>query len=81
MEIQAEVSLYPMGEKDVLPAILDLIRRLEAAGLRVEPGPLSTLVSGECGAVFAALGEAYAAVAEGGRRVLVVKVVNGRGVA
>ena len=77
MQIQAEVSLYPLGERDALPEILALIGALRAAGLRVDPGPLSTLVSGECQAVFATLGTAYARTARQGRRVLVLKIVNG----
>lgn len=77
MQIQAEISLYPLGELDALPEILAFIDRLEAAGLEVQPGPLSTLASGECRAVFAALGEAFAAAGGKGRRVLTVKALSG----
>jgi uncharacterized protein YqgV (UPF0045/DUF77 family) len=75
MLVQAEVSLYPIGQGDPLPAIMDFVARLEAAGLSVQPGPLSTLVSGESALLFPALGRAYEKAAAG-RRVLVVKIHN-----
>lgn len=77
MMVQAEVSLYPLGEKDLLPPILAFVRCLERAGLRVEPGPLATLVAGESAAVFEALREAYDEACLTGRRALVVKMING----
>jgi uncharacterized protein YqgV (UPF0045/DUF77 family) len=76
MIIQAEISLYPLRESDVVPAIYDFVRRLEQAGLQVEVGAMSSLVSGESALVFSALREAYEAACLGGSRVLVVKVRN-----
>lgn len=76
MLVQAEVSLYPLGEKDLAPPIFTFVRRLEREGLSVEPGPMSTLVAGASADVFAALREAYEETCLTGRRVLVVKLLN-----
>lgn len=76
MLIQAEVSLYAMGEVDLVPAVYEFVRRLERDGLDVEPGPMSTLVAGESGLVFEAVREAYEDAARGGRRALVIKIMN-----
>lgn len=76
MIVQAEVSLYPLGEADPAREIDAFVRRIARSGLTVETGPLSTLVSGESGLVFRALEEAYAANAEGERRVMIVKMKN-----
>ncbi len=54
MVIGAQVSLYPLGQPDLLPGIQDVWEALEEAGLQKEPGPMSTLVSGEDGVGLAA---------------------------
>lgn len=76
MLVQAEVSLYPLGEKDLALLIDHFVRRLERDGLRIEPGPMSTLLVGESDLVFQALQEAYEEAGRQGRRVLVVKMMN-----
>jgi uncharacterized protein YqgV (UPF0045/DUF77 family) len=77
MNVQAELSLYALGQADLLPSIYEFVRRLERPGLHLETGRMSSLLTGESSLVFAALGEAYAAVADGEHKhVLVVKMVN-----
>lgn len=76
MLVQAEVSLYPLGEKDLAPPIYTFVRRLEREGLRIEPGPMGTLVAGESELVFQALREAYEEAGRLGRRALVIKMLN-----
>jgi uncharacterized protein YqgV (UPF0045/DUF77 family) len=76
MLVQAEISLYPLGEKELAAPIFTFVRRLEREGLRIEPGAMSTLVAGESELVFAALREAYAETCRTGRRVLIVKLLN-----
>jgi len=53
--ISAQVSLYPLRTEHLGPAIDAFADALREAGLRVEPGPMSTLVIGEADALFAAL--------------------------
>ena len=76
MNIQAEVSLYPLQTQEIGEAISSFVDDLERAGLAVRKGNMSTMLSGDGGAVFAAVGEAFGRVADGGQAVLVMKVSN-----
>ena len=49
---------------------------MNAAGLAVQPGNMSSTVSGDVNAVFSAMSAAFAAAAEDGQIVLVMKVSN-----
>ena len=73
---QAEVSLYPLKTKDISKEIDAFLRELEAAGCRVEPGRMSSVVSADTHTLFAGLERAYRKAAEGGAIVLAVKVSN-----
>jgi uncharacterized protein YqgV (UPF0045/DUF77 family) len=74
--ISAQVSLYPLGEEDLSPAIDKALHIFHEHGLDVEPGPMSTLVMGDDETVFAALQAAFRCVAERGRMVMVVTYSN-----
>lgn len=76
MKIQAEISVYPLGQHDLTAQIENFVRWLECPGLTLEIGPLSTLVTGESTVLFDALEQAYALIAENGRCVLLVKIIN-----
>lgn len=76
MIVQAEVSLYALGEEDLAPCIDSFVRRLERPGLRIEVGPLSSLLTGESDLVFEALREAFQEVCRTGSRVLVAKLLH-----
>lgn len=76
MTVHAQVSLYPLRQARLGPAIDALREALEEAGLDVRPGPMSTLVGGEADRLFAALGTAFEAAARRGDVVLVVTVSN-----
>ena len=55
MDIAVEISFYPL-ERDFVPPIRDFIERLQAhAALKVVGNSMSTQVSGEYGAVMAAI--------------------------
>lgn len=75
MDVSCEFSLYPLKTEHLSPPIDAAVAVLERHGLRVETGPMSSLVSGPLGTVFAALAEAFAAAAED-RLVLVATVSN-----
>lgn len=75
-ELTAQVSLYPLGQDDLSPAIDAVLRVFEAHGLRVEPGAMSTLLAGEDGALFAALHEAARTADRAGKMVMVITVSN-----
>lgn len=76
MNVQAEISLYPLRSDDLGNAIEAFLRDLNVAGLTVKPGNMSSTVSGDVNAVFSTMGAAFAAVAEDSQVVLVMKVSN-----
>jgi len=76
MNVQAEISLYPLRTNDLEHAIESFLGDLRATGLPVQPGDMSSMVSGDVDAVFSAVGAAFKTVAKDGRAVLVIKVSN-----
>jgi len=76
MRVTAQVSAYPLGQESFLPAIGAAIAALQGSGLEIQVGPLSTLVTGDDEAVFAALRQAFLAAAAYGATVLVSTVTN-----
>ena len=76
MNVQAEVSLYPLQTQEIGKAIDGFVGDLERAGLTVRKGNMSSTLSGDVDAVFATVGEAFRTVAGDGQVVLVLKVSN-----
>lgn len=76
MIVQAEVSLYPLGEPDLSPAIETLVEAIKERGCAVEMGPMSSLVQGDSSDVFPALQTGFEIVARRWRCVMVLKVSN-----
>lgn len=74
--ISAQVSLYPLGQKDLSPAIDEALNIFRQYGLDVTPGAMSTLVVGDDAAVFSALQEAFQRAAKEDRAVMVVTFSN-----
>lgn len=74
--IATQVSLYPLGQETLSPAIDEALRIFREHGLDVEPGAMSTMISGDDVAIFAALQEAFRRVAEQGRVVMIVTFSN-----
>ncbi len=76
MHTQAELSLYPLNSDALADAVEQFIGNLARPGLSVEPGRMSTVISGDHAEVFGALSESYARAAEDNQVVLVVKFSN-----
>ena len=76
MRVQAEVSLYPLRTATLMDSIQAFCDALAAGGVEVCSGPMSSLVAGESGQVFAALGRAFEQVGRERDVVLVLKVSN-----
>lgn len=74
--ISAQVSLYPLGTEDLSPAIDEALHVFGQHGLKVVPGSMSTLVSGDEGAIFSALQAVLRRNSEQGRVVMVVTFSN-----
>ena len=74
--ITAQVSLYPLRQVSVGPAVCEAVRIFRERGLETRMGAMSTLVRGEEQAVFAALQEAFHRAAEHGDTVMTVTFSN-----
>lgn len=76
MLISAQVSIYPLRQERLSPAIQALSDALRSAGMSPEVGSMSTIVTGEADAVFTALREGFIRAAVTGHVVMTVTVSN-----
>jgi uncharacterized protein YqgV (UPF0045/DUF77 family) len=76
MTVSAQISLYPLRQERLSPAIEALRQALEREGLAAQVGPMSTLVSGEASRVFAALRYGFEQAAAAGPVAMTVTVSN-----
>ncbi len=74
--ITAQVSLYPLRQEPLSPIIEEALGTVEEHGLHVEPGAMSSLISGDCAAVFAALQDTFRQAAAQGDLVMVATFSN-----
>jgi uncharacterized protein YqgV (UPF0045/DUF77 family) len=74
--ISAQVSLYPLRQQSLSPAIEQAMAAFEQHDVQVEPGSMSTVLVGDDSEVFGALQAAFRQVAEQGHAVMVVTVSN-----
>jgi uncharacterized protein YqgV (UPF0045/DUF77 family) len=79
MKIDAEVSLYPLRSANLSKPISCFLEGLQNKAVKVEPGSMSSLITGECSDVFRAMADAFEKGAEEGDVVLVMKVSNACG--
>jgi uncharacterized protein YqgV (UPF0045/DUF77 family) len=73
--VSAQVSLYPLRQEKLSPAINEALTVFQRHGLEVQPGPMSSVITGG-EAVFAALREAFWQAAGQGEVVMVVTLSN-----
>jgi uncharacterized protein YqgV (UPF0045/DUF77 family) len=76
MGVSAQVSVYPLGQHDLTPAIDAAWKAFESRGVTYEAGRMSTILEGDEGEVFEALREAFVAASAEGGTVMVVTVSN-----
>ena len=76
MNIQAEISLYPLRTDHIGNIISRFAEELRANGLKPEIGTMSTMVKGECHMVFTAVERAFDACGSEGDIVLIFKASN-----
>lgn len=74
--VSAQVSIYPLRQEHLTPAIEAVTAALEGRGLQTEVGPMSTLVTGTAEALFAALEEGFSRAAANGHVVMTITVSN-----
>lgn len=74
--ITAQVSLYPLGEADLSPAIDAAIGEIGRHGIEYRTGEMSTVLWGDDEKVFPALQGAFREAASRGHIVMTVTVSN-----
>jgi uncharacterized protein YqgV (UPF0045/DUF77 family) len=76
MFISAQVSLYPLRQQNLSPAIEKTLAIFKNNALQVSPGAMSSVVSGEDGILFDALREAFRTASAEGDVVMAVTFSN-----
>jgi len=76
MNVELEVSLYPLTKEYLEHPVHDFVELLEKHGCTVENGPLSSIVKGESSSVFEALRLGYEQAVQKSGCVLIVKACN-----
>ena len=76
MGVTAQVSVYPLGQTQLEPAIEAVWGVLRAHGLHYQAGPMSTRLEGNEETVFAALRDAFQAAAQFGGTVMTITISN-----
>jgi uncharacterized protein YqgV (UPF0045/DUF77 family) len=74
--VSAQVSIYPLRQEQLSPAVTRVLEIFQEHGLDTNPGPMSTLIMGSGNTVFAALQNAFEGVSEQGPVVMVVTLSN-----
>lgn len=76
MSVSAQISIYPLRQEHLRPAVEDVRLALESRGLEPQLGPMSTLVTADADRIFSALREAFERAAERGSVAMVLTVSN-----
>ena len=76
MHVSAQISLSPLRQEHLSPAITALEDLFEKENLRPWVGPMSTVVEGESDAVFSALHKAFIEASKNGQVVPTITVSN-----
>jgi uncharacterized protein YqgV (UPF0045/DUF77 family) len=76
MQISAQISLYPLKQPSISPAIEEAWKILEEGKLDLKKGQMSSVVSGEAEEVFRAIKEVFLKSAELGPVSMVVTFSN-----
>jgi uncharacterized protein YqgV (UPF0045/DUF77 family) len=74
--VTAQISVYPLRQVELAPVIDEALELLRQHPLKVIPGPMSTLVSGDDAQVFAALRQVFEKAAAEGDVVMVATLSN-----
>ena len=76
MIVSAQIAVYPLRQDHLTPAIAAVSHALEAAGVRHDVGPMSTMLTGEAATVFRALEQAFVEAGALGHVVMTITVSN-----
>jgi uncharacterized protein YqgV (UPF0045/DUF77 family) len=76
MSVSAQISIYPLRQQRLGPAVEAVRLALESRGLDPEVGPMSTVVTADADRIFPALREAFEQAAATGLVAMVLTVSN-----
>ena len=76
MDVAAQVSLYPLRQPELSSVIECALTVFREHGLKVTPGSMSTVVSGDYDRMFDALKQAFRQAAEQGETVMIISLSN-----
>jgi len=76
MKVQAEVSLYPLRQKNLAKPISRFCELLQKDKLNVQTGPMSSLIMADSDVLFKSLKEAFEQLAKEHEVVLTAKISN-----
>jgi uncharacterized protein YqgV (UPF0045/DUF77 family) len=76
MKVQAEISLYPLRQNELTKPIRQFTELLRNNKLKIELGPMSTLITGDSQVVFENLQKAFERLAEEYDVVVTAKISN-----
>jgi len=76
MFLAAQVSIYPLRQPSLSPAINKALDIFREHGLEVTPGAMSSLLSGADEVLFAAIKEAFQQTASEGEIVMTLTLSN-----
>jgi len=76
MKLSAQISVYPLRQKELHHAVSAVRDALAARGLEPNVGAMSTVISGDAATVFAGLQDAFEAAAATGDTVLAITISN-----
>lgn len=76
MKVSAQISLYPLKQEKLSPAIEDAWRIIEKYDISIQKGPMSTILTGDKEEIFNAVKEAFEKLSERGMIVLSVTFSN-----
>jgi uncharacterized protein YqgV (UPF0045/DUF77 family) len=76
MRVSAQISVYPLRQEHLGPAVEAVRLALNSGGLEAEVGPMSTLATGDADRIFAALRDAFERAATMGDVAMVCTLSN-----
>jgi len=76
MFLAAQVSMYPLRQSHLSPAIDEALGIFKQHNLEVTPGAMSSVVSGDNEALFAAIKEVFQQISEQGEVVMIITLSN-----
>jgi len=76
MFLAAQVSIYPLRQSHLSPAIDEALGIFKQHNLEVTPGAMSSVVSGDDEALLTAIKEVFQQISEQGEVVMIITLSN-----